>query len=70
MFKQRVRKRNFRGVHWGKSKAVNFCTSDQQIDVLAEQLLYLTPKTVGNAPPPPTGKCSQVEMFENVHSTW
>ena len=38
MFKQRVRNRNFRGVHLRKSKAVNFIKSDQQIDVHAEQL--------------------------------
>ena len=46
MFKQRIRNRNFRG----KSKAVNVIKSDQQIDVPAEQLSYLTPKTLGNVP--------------------
>ena len=41
MFKQRVRKRNDRGVHLGKSKTVNFIKSDQQIDVPAEHFLHL-----------------------------
>ena len=50
MFKQRVRNRNFRGIHYGKSKAVNFIKSGQQIDVHAEQLLYLTPKALSNVP--------------------
>ena len=50
MFKQLVRNRNFRGVHKVKRKAVYFIKSDQQIDVPAEQLLYLTPKTLVNVP--------------------
>ena len=52
MFKQRLRNRNFRGVHKGKSKVVNFIKSDQQIDVPAEQPLYLkfNAKTLGNVP--------------------
>ena len=42
MFKQHVRNRNIRGVHKGKSKAINFIKSDQQIeDVPAEKLLYV-----------------------------
>ena len=34
----------------GKVKTVNFMKSDQQIDVPAENFLYLTPKTLGNVP--------------------
>ena len=50
MFEQRVRDRNFRGYIKGKSEAVNYLKSDQQIDVPAEQLLHLTPKILGNVP--------------------
>ena len=38
--------------------------------VPAEQRLYLKVNAKNTRQCPPTGKCTQEEMFENVHSTW
>ena len=68
MLKQHVRSRNFSELHKGKSKAIISLKWSTNIRCpCSTNTIKLTPKTQGdNPPPPPTGKCSQVGILENV----